>query len=117
MDPTKTTLTELRDAIAARKVSAAQAVDAYLHRIDHLNPPLNAYREVYEARARQRATEVDAGRITGPLAGVPIAIKDNLCTPYGHTTCSSKILQNFEAPYTATAVQKLEDAGAIVLGK
>ncbi|NJL31543.1 MAG: hypothetical protein HC898_07900, partial [Phycisphaerales bacterium] len=64
-----------------------------------------------------RARLVDEGQITGPLAGVPIAIKDVLCTAYGSTTCSSKMLGNFHAPYTATCVQKLEAAGAIVLGK
>jgi len=65
----------------------------------------------------QRAAQVDAGQITGKLAGVPIAIKDNLCTPYGHTTCSSKMLANFKAPYMATAVGKLEAEGAIIIGK
>ncbi len=117
IDPTKTTLIQTRDAIAARQISARAIVDAYFDRIDRLNPKLTAYHETYRQRAQQRATEVDAGKITGPLAGVPIAIKDNMCTDYGRTTCSSKILENFHAPYTATAVQRLENAGAIVLGK
>ncbi len=117
MDPTKTTLVELRDAIAAKKVSATEATRAYLGRIDRHNGPLHAYHETYADRALQRAADVDGGKITGPLAGVPISIKDNLCTEYGHTTCSSKMLENFQAPYTATAVVKLEQAGAIVLGK
>ncbi len=117
MDPTQTTLIPLRDAIAAKQVTATQAVQAYLDRIDRYNDRLHVYHEVYADRALERAAAVDAGQVTGPLAGVPIAIKDNLCTEYGHTTCSSKILANFQAPYTATAVQKLEDAGAIVLGK
>jgi aspartyl-tRNA(Asn)/glutamyl-tRNA(Gln) amidotransferase subunit A len=60
---------------------------------------------------------VDAGKRTGPLAGVPIALKDNLCTRYGTTTCSSKMLENFRSPYDATVVKKLEAAGAVVLGK
>lgn len=117
MDPTQTTLIQLRDAIASRKVSATDAVKAYLHRIDRFNPPLNAYHEVYDDLALQRAADVDAGKITGPLAGVPIAAKDNMCTSYGRTTCSSRMLENFHAPYDCTAVKKLEDAGAIVLGK
>ncbi len=117
MDPTQTTLTELRDAIASGRLSAEQATRAYLERIERLNPALNAYHEVYAERALDRARQVDAGRITGPLAGVPIALKDLLCTDYGHTTCSSRILEHFRAPYTATAVRRLEDAGAIVLGK
>ena len=117
MNPTQTTLLELRDAIAAKTVSATEAVKAYLARIDAHNATLHAYQETYPDRALARAAAVDAGKITGPLAGVPVAIKDNLCTNYGHTTCSSKILENFKAPYTATAVEKLEAAGAIVLGK
>jgi aspartyl-tRNA(Asn)/glutamyl-tRNA(Gln) amidotransferase subunit A len=117
MDLTKTTLIELRDAIAARKTSAKEATQTYLDRIAKHDGGINAYHETYADRALQRAADVDAGKITGPLAGVPIALKDNMCTSYGKTTCSSKILANFEAPYTGTAVQRLEDAGAIILGK
>lgn len=111
------TLIELRDAIASKSVSATETIQGYLDRIEKRNPSLNVYHEVYSDRALQQAKAVDAGQITGPLAGVPIAIKDVLCTDYGHTTCSSKMLENFQAPYTATAVRKLEDAGAIILGK
>ncbi len=114
---TEATLTGLRDAIAERSLSATDVTRAYLERIDQLNPSLHAYHETYADRALQRAAAVDDGKITGPLAGVPVAIKDNMCTAYGVTTCSSKILENFHAPYTATAVAKLEAAGAIVLGK
>jgi aspartyl-tRNA(Asn)/glutamyl-tRNA(Gln) amidotransferase subunit A len=117
MDLTQTTLIDLRDAIAAKRISATEAVRSYLTRIEKIDPRLHAYHEVFAERALARAAEVDAGKITGPLAGVPIAVKDNLCTDYGHTTCGSKILENFRAPYTATAVAKLEAAGAIVLGK
>jgi aspartyl-tRNA(Asn)/glutamyl-tRNA(Gln) amidotransferase subunit A len=120
MNPTDTTLIELRDAIAARSLSSAEATRAYLDRIQAFNDGddgLHAYHEVYAERAMQRAAAVDQGEVAGPLAGVPIAIKDLLCTDYGHTTCSSKMLENFRAPYTATAVKKLEDAGAVVLGK
>ncbi len=74
-----------------------------------------------EERALARAREIDtaraAGRKLGPLAGVPVALKDNLCTAWGHTTCSSRILSGFAAPYTATVVSRLEEAGAVVLGK
>ena len=117
MNPTETTLTELRSAIASKRVSATQAVRAYLDRTGQFNEQLNAFNQILEERALRRAGEVDAGRITGPLAGVPVAIKDNMCTTYGRTTCSSRILENFASPYMATAVQKLEDAGAVVLGK
>ena len=117
MNVTEMTMVELRDAIAGGQVSAAEATRAYLERIEAHNGGLHAYSEVYTERALDRAKAVDAGDVTGPLAGVPIAIKDLLCTDYGHTTCSSRMLENFKAPYTATAVRKLEDAGAVILGK
>ena len=118
MEPTKMTLTSLRDAIAQRKISATEAVKAYLDRISHLDGQLHCYHEVYQERALTQAAQVDAGKFAGkPLAGVPVSIKDVLCTDYGKTTCSSKMLENFHSPYTATSVKKLEDAGAIVLGK
>src|SRR5438128_7282908 len=65
----------------------------------------------------QQAKLVDDRKLTGALAGVPIALKDNLCTTFGATTCSSKMLANFRAPYDASVVQKLDAAGAIFLGK
>ncbi len=117
MDITQTTLVEIRDSVAAGKVSATEITRAYLDRIARYNGDLHAYDDVYEERALARAAEVDAGKVTGPLAGVPIAIKDNLCTTYGATKNSSRMLENFRAPYTATAVAKLEAAGAIILGK
>ena len=117
MDPTTTTLLELRDAIAAKKVSATEATRVYLDRIDRLNPKLDAYCEVYADLALEQAKRVDSGAVTGRLAGVPIALKDVLCTDYGHTSCSSKMLQGFAAPYTGTAVRRLEEAGAVILGK
>ena len=117
MDPTQTTLTELRDAIAGGQLKAADATRAYLDRIEAHDGTLQAFAEVYAERALQRATQVDAGEVSGPLAGVPIAIKDVLCTDYGHTTCSSKMLRGYRSPFTATAVQRLEDAGAVILGK
>ncbi|QNN22981.1 Asp-tRNA(Asn)/Glu-tRNA(Gln) amidotransferase subunit GatA [Planctomycetales bacterium ZRK34] len=117
MDITQSTMIELRDAIAAKQVTAHEVTEAYLQRIAALNDSLGAYTQVFAERALQRADEVDAGKVTGALAGVPIAIKDNLCTTFGRTTCSSKILEKFESPYDATAVRRLEAAGAVILGK
>lgn len=111
------TLMALREAIADKSVSAAEATRAYFERTDALDGELGAYRETYRDRAMRRAEQADAGELTGPLAGVPIAIKDNMCTEFGRTTCSSRMLEHFAAPYTATAVAKLEAAGAIILGK
>ena len=117
MNLTQTTLTDLRDALAQRKLSSVELTRAYLQRIARYDKKFNAFHQVLADRALHRARLADDGRITGPLAGVPVAIKDVLCTDFGSTTCSSKMLADFHAPYTATAVQKLEAAGAIVLGK
>jgi aspartyl-tRNA(Asn)/glutamyl-tRNA(Gln) amidotransferase subunit A len=117
MNPTDLTALELRDAIARRDMTATRAVRCYLERIHALNPLLNAYTQVFEESALRRAAQVDAGELRGPLAGVPIAVKDNLCTEEGLTTCASRMLANYRSPFTATAVSRLEAAGAIVLGK
>ncbi len=117
MDVATATLIETRDAVAAGTLSALDAVEAFLARIDQHNPTLNAYREVVADYARQRAGRVDAGEVKGPLAGVPIAIKDCMCHVEGTTACGSRMLEHYRSPFTATAVQRLEDAGAIVLGK
>ncbi len=83
-----------------------------------LNPELHAFNSVFAERALARAAAVDGGECKGGLlAGVPISIKDNMCTTYGTTTCSSKMLEHFHAPYSAAVVDKLEAAGAVILGK
>lgn len=117
MNPIQTTLVELRDAIADKSVSAVEVVGAYLDRIERHNSVLNAYRETFAETALDRAKQVDMGAIDGELAGVPIAVKDLMCTEAGYTTCSSRMLAEYRSPFTATAVKRLEDAGAIVLGK
>lgn len=111
------TLISLRDAIASKKVSAGEAVQYYLDRIEAHDGAVQAMTETYAEHAKGVAAKVDAGEVAGPLAGVPIAVKDVLCTTYGKTSCSSKMLANYQSPFTATAVQRLEDAGAIVIGK
>ena len=111
------TLTAARDAVRSKTVSSTELTTAALDRIARLDPTVLAYNETYPERAMARAKAVDDGTVTGPLAGVPIALKDNLCTDWGRTTCSSKMLADFRAPYTATVVQKLEAAGAVILGK
>jgi len=112
---------ELAKAIASGETSASEALEAYLAMIEKIEPQVDAYNEVLTDHARKTAAGVDAarsaGRELGPLAGLPIAVKDNMCTAYGKTTCSSKILADFKAPYTATAVEKLQAAGAVVVAK
>ncbi len=111
------TLSEAVSAIASRKLSAVELTRAVLDRIDRLDKQLHAFNSVWHDRALEQAKLVDDGKLAGPLAGVPIALKDNLCTDYGLTTCSSKMLESFKAPYSATVVKKLEAAGAIAVGK
>jgi aspartyl-tRNA(Asn)/glutamyl-tRNA(Gln) amidotransferase subunit A len=111
------TVRQLAEAIRCGETTAEAATTAYLDAIDRLDGELNCYNEVFPEAAIARARAVDAGDVQGPLAGVPIALKDNLATTFGRTTCSSKYLADYRSPYTATAVQKLLDAGAVILGK
>jgi len=123
VNPCDLTLTELAGAIARRDCSAADATAASLARIAQSNPDLNAYTQVFEDQARARAGEIDrrlaaeGPEAVGPLAGVPVAIKDNICTTLGRTTCCSKILESYESPFNATVVERLLAAGAVIVGK
>jgi aspartyl-tRNA(Asn)/glutamyl-tRNA(Gln) amidotransferase subunit A len=115
------TAIEVRDRIAAGQTSSVEATRAVLERIDRLDPVVGAYLSLFPDRALVAAQEVDrkiaAGRPVGALAGVPIAIKDVMCTSFGTTTCGSRILQNFHSPYDATVVRKLLAADAVIVGK
>jgi len=124
VDPCSLTLIELRDAIAARKVTSEEATRAALARIDRLEPSLHAFLEVFHEKAIEQARAIDrriaageSAQTIGPLAGVPIALKDNMCLTWGRTTCGSRILENYESPFNGTAVQRLLDAGAVFVGK
>ncbi|MBW7990657.1 MAG: Asp-tRNA(Asn)/Glu-tRNA(Gln) amidotransferase subunit GatA [Planctomycetes bacterium] len=112
---------ELRDKIAAGKISSLEATKAVFERIDKLEPIIGAYISTYHDMALETAADIDrriaAGQSVGQLAGVPVAIKDNMCTTFGATTCASKILKNFHAPYNATVVEKLLAADAVIVGK
>jgi aspartyl-tRNA(Asn)/glutamyl-tRNA(Gln) amidotransferase subunit A len=111
------TIGEIREAIASRTISAVEVCRAALDRIELANAALNAFNHVDAERALARARAVDAGTSSGPLAGVPIALKDNLCVRGMRTTASSRILDTFVAPYDATVVTRLEAAGAVIVGK
>jgi aspartyl-tRNA(Asn)/glutamyl-tRNA(Gln) amidotransferase subunit A len=115
------TITSARDAIAAKKISARELAADYFKRIAARNGELNAYLTLSEERAYRQADRVDAmvaaGKPLPLLAGVPIAVKDVISTRGLRTTCGSKILSNYIPPYDATAVARLETAGAVILGK
>ena len=115
------TAVELGKKIKAKEITVVDAVKASLEQIKKLEPVVHAYVTVDEEGALKRAEEVqrriDDGTLTGPLAGVPVAIKDNMCTKNLLTTCSSKILYNFVPTFSAEAVINLENAGAVILGK
>jgi aspartyl-tRNA(Asn)/glutamyl-tRNA(Gln) amidotransferase subunit A len=118
---TYTTISSVREAIAGKKASAREIAADYYKRIALRNPELNAYLMLCEERAYKQADRVDAmvaaGKPLPVLAGVPIAVKDVISTGGVRTTCSSKILSNYVPPYDATAVSRLEAAGAVILGK
>ena len=115
------TAVELGKKIKAHEVTVEEATKAALDAIRAKEPQVNSFVTVDEEAAMARTKEVqkliDDGTLTGPLAGVPVAIKDNMCTKGMLTTCSSKILYNFIPTYTAEAVLNLEKAGAVILGK
>ena len=115
------TAVELGKKIKAGEVTVEEAVQAALDAIEKKEASVNSFVTVDREKAMARAKEVQKkiadGTYTGPLAGVPVAIKDNMCTESMLTTCSSKILGNFVPTYTAEAVLNLEKAGAVVIGK
>ena len=108
-------------AVRSGERSAVEVVEEYLDRIETLDAELNAFNLVMADEARRVAAAVDeriaAGDDPGPLAGVPVALKDNMCTRGIATTCSSKILEGWEPPYDATVVERLAAAGAVAVGK
>jgi aspartyl-tRNA(Asn)/glutamyl-tRNA(Gln) amidotransferase subunit A len=121
MDITSLTAVELGKKIKAKEISVVEAVKASIAQIEKVEKDVNSFVTLDKEGALKRAEEVqkliDDGKLTGPLAGVPVAIKDNMCTQGMLTTCSSKILGNFRPMFTAEAVKNLEEAGAVILGK
>ncbi|MBW0167867.1 MAG: Asp-tRNA(Asn)/Glu-tRNA(Gln) amidotransferase subunit GatA [Vulcanococcus sp.] len=114
-------IAEWREQLKRGEVSARELTDQHLSRIEAVEPSINAYTEVTAERARADADRIDAARAAGeelpPLAGVPLAIKDNLCTKGVRTTCSSRMLETFVPPYESTVTSRLWGAGAVLLGK
>jgi aspartyl-tRNA(Asn)/glutamyl-tRNA(Gln) amidotransferase subunit A len=129
---TSGTAISIREAVWGRRTSAAEVAREALGRAERLSQGLNAFVQLFPEKVRAAADGVDARVAAGekpPLAGVPVALKDNICVGPdlaksgdglgygGRTTCGSRILESYESPYTATAAQRLIDAGAVVIGK
>ena len=121
MDLMRLTALELGRKIKEGETTAVKATEAAFAQIKRVDQTLNSYVTADEEAALKSAEEIqkkiESGEITGPLAGVPVAIKDNLCVEGMNTTCSSRILYNFKPTYTAEAVLNLKKAGAVILGK
>lgn len=113
------TIEKARSALDAKEYTAHELAQAYLDAIAQKNPELNAYLEVYDDVLAQadRADAMIANGTAQPLTGIPIALKDNLLFEGKQVTSASKILEGYVAPYTGTAVQKLVDQGAVLLGR
>ena len=121
MEMLQLTARELSRRIRDGEISVKETVDMYREQMEKMEPQVHAFLSVDEDRLAGRIQEVEegikSGRYSGPLAGVPVAVKDNICTKGQKTTCASKILENFVPAFDAEAVKRLEDAGMIVLGK
>ena len=115
------TAVELSEKIKAGEYTAVEAMEAVFERIGEKEQEYHCYitldRESALNRAKEVQRKIEAKELTGPLAGVPVAVKDNLCTKGVLTSCASKILENFVPAYSATAVEHLEKAGAVMVGK
>jgi aspartyl-tRNA(Asn)/glutamyl-tRNA(Gln) amidotransferase subunit A len=114
-------IAEWRRQLERGEVSARELTDQHLARIEAVDTELHSFLEVTAERARADADRIDAARSSGdtlpPLAGVPLAIKDNLCTKGIRTTCSSRMLEHFVPPYESTVTERLWQAGGILIGK
>ena len=121
MNLTELTAHEAGDLLRRREISAIELTNAVLEQIEQREPTIRAYITRTPDEARRQAAEIErrfaAGEALPPLAGIPIALKDNMCTEGIQTTCASRILDGYVPPYDATVVKKLRAAGAVVLGK
>ncbi|KRQ87535.1 Glutamyl-tRNA(Gln) amidotransferase subunit A [Caloramator mitchellensis] len=112
---------EIKDLLIKKEVSAEEVVKSSIERIKEVDGKIDAFLEVFEEDAIENAKSVDKkianGEEVGALAGIPMAIKDNICLKNQKTTCASKILENFTSPYDATVVRKLKESDAIIIGR
>ena len=121
MDITELTVHELQEKLANKELTITEITKAYVDRINEKEKDVKAFVTTLTDEAMEQAKEIQAkvesGEISGEFAGIPIGIKDNMCTKGVKTTCSSKMLENFVSPYSATVVEKLNEQNMIDLGK
>ena len=121
MDLGKLTALQLAEKIKQHQISVLDGVKYVFDQIEAKEDKVHAYLDTYKKEAYARAKEVqkgiEDGTYTGPLAGVPVAIKDNICIKGKTTTCASKILENFVPQYNAEVIDRLEQAGLVIIGK
>lgn len=121
MEITELTVHELKEKLANKEITISEVTKAYLDRINEKEKDIGAFVTVLEENAMNKAKKIEekvkANEIKGALAGIPIGIKDNICTKGIHTTCSSKMLENFVSPYNATVMEKVNNENMINLGK
>ena len=121
MEITELTVHELQEKLEKREISITEITKAYIERIEQKEKDVQAFVTILDKEAMEQAkdiqSKIEKGEIKGELAGIPIGIKDNMCTKGIKTTCSSKMLENFVAPYNATVVEKINHENMISLGK
>ncbi len=112
------TIGQLRERLAAREINYSDIIESIAGRIDEREKEIHGYISLFLDEAKKQAAAFDTGdKNAGPMTGIPIAVKDNICVKDKLVTCGSRILYNFISPYDATAIQRLKAAGAIILGK
>ena len=120
-DLTDLTVHELQEKLANKEITIKQINEAYINRINEKEPEVQAFITTFTDEAQKKAEEIEEkvknGELKGEFAGIPIGIKDNICTKGTKTTCSSKMLENFISPYNATVIEKLNNENIINLGK
>ena len=121
MNITELTVHELQEKIKSKEITIKEITKAYVDRINEKEKDVQAFLTTLTDEAMKQAEEIqnkkEAGEITGDLVGIPIGIKDNICTKGVKTTCASKMLENFVAPYNATVIEKISQENIISLGK